>query len=99
MSPARLAVLLDGVPMAEQEARALWARFSAHMDEHRGDLAGFARAEGFASVHPETRDGRAVLVVSQTEPQRAYGMPPPGSGGGSRRPQQGPVQGGGKRRS
>ena len=35
------------------------------MDAHQGDLAGFAKAEGFASVKPETRAGSAVLVVSR----------------------------------
>jgi hypothetical protein len=99
MSPPRLlSALLDGVPLAEEEARALWDRFSTHMDEHQGDLAGFARAEGFASVHPETRDGRAVLVASRTEPQRPYGVPPPRSGGGSGKPQPGRPEGAGKRR-
>ncbi len=26
------------------------------MDEHKGDLAGFAKQEGFASVHPSMKD-------------------------------------------
>ena len=72
MSGAALAVLVDGEPLAEAEARAFCARFSAHMETNRGDLAGFAKAEGFASVHPETRGGRAVLVASRSAPQRAY---------------------------
>ena len=67
-----LAVFVDGAALAEDEARAFWARFSAHMEEKRGDLEGFARAEGFASVHPEIRDGAPALAVSRTAPQRKY---------------------------
>lgn len=69
---ARLAVLLDGDPMPEAEARAFWTRFSAWMDEHKGDLAGFAKSEGLASVHPTMQGGRAVLVASRSAPQKAY---------------------------
>jgi hypothetical protein len=71
-----LAVVVDGVSLGDEEARALWARFSAHMEAHKGDLAGFAKSEGFASVHPEMHDGRAVLVASKDAPQRAYGNAP-----------------------
>jgi len=60
---SRLAVLVDGAPLEEEAARALWAEFSAHMDEHRGDMAGFAKQKGWQSVAPEYRQGRAVLVV------------------------------------
>jgi len=67
-----LSAFIDGTPLAESEARALWQRFSAWMEEHAGDLAGFARAEGFASVHPELHDGEPVLVASRTVPQRPY---------------------------
>ena len=49
-----LAAFVDGVSLPEPEARALWERFSLYMDAHKGDLGGFARAEGFASVRPET---------------------------------------------
>jgi hypothetical protein len=69
---SRLAVLVDGESLPDDEARALWARFSAWMEDHRGDLAGFAQREGFASVHPGVRDGRAVLLVSRVTPQRPY---------------------------
>lgn len=84
---ARLAVLVDGAPLAEVEARAFWERFSAYLEEHRGDLAGFAKAEGFASVHPETRAGVPTLVASRTEGQRPYANAPnrkdgPGASGG-----------------
>lgn len=69
---AGLAVKVDGEPMEEEAARAFWNRFSAHMEAHRGDLSGFAQAEGFASVHPETGPGGAVLIVSRSAPQKAY---------------------------
>jgi hypothetical protein len=69
---ASLAVLVDGKPMAEPEARAFWERFSAHMEENKGDLAGFAKKEGFASVHPSMQGGRPVLVVSTSAPQGPY---------------------------
>jgi hypothetical protein len=59
----RLAVLVDGTPLDPEAARALWTEFSAHMDEHRGDMAGFAKKKGFSSVAPEYRQGKAVLVV------------------------------------
>lgn len=58
--------------MPESEARSFWARFSAYMEEHRGDLAGFAKQEGFASVHPSMKGGSAVLLVSRTSAQRPY---------------------------
>jgi hypothetical protein len=61
---SRLAVVIDGVAMGDDEARALWVRFSQYMDANEGDLAGFAASEGFASVVPEHRKGQAVLVVT-----------------------------------
>jgi hypothetical protein len=85
-----LGVIVDGAALGDDEARALWSRFSDHMEAHRGDLAGFAAAEGFASVHPETRNGRAVLIASRTAPQRPYGNAQNTSdtaAGGSRGPQ------------
>jgi hypothetical protein len=68
-----LVVLVDGAPMPEPQARALWQRFSDWMEEHRGDLAGFAAKEGFASVHPGVDGGRPVLRASRTAPQEEYG--------------------------
>jgi hypothetical protein len=61
---ARLAVLLDERPISDDEARTLWQEFSRHMDENEGDLTGFAEKKGWASVRPEHRQGRAVLIVS-----------------------------------
>lgn len=71
-APVPLEVFVDGVALPEGEARAFWKRFSAYMDEHAGDLGGFAHAEGFASVHPELREAGAVLVVSRAATQRPY---------------------------
>lgn len=73
-TPGRsLSVLVDGVALPADEARALWQRFSDWMEEHRGDLAGFAAREGFASVHPGVDRGEPVLLASRTAPQRPYG--------------------------
>jgi len=80
---ATLAVVIDGVALPEVEARAIWTKFSAYMEEHRGDLGGFAQAEGFTSVHPRSEGGRALLVFSRTEPQKGYGVPEPSPGHGS----------------
>ncbi len=70
--PRRLAVLVDGAPLAEAEAHGLWDRFSAWMEEHRGDLAGFAAQEGYASVHPGVDGDRPVLHASKKAAQRPY---------------------------
>ena len=56
-------MIVDDVPLPEDEARALWTRFSAHMDAHQGDMAGFAKENGWVSAAPEYRKGQAVLVV------------------------------------
>ncbi len=71
----RLSVVVDGVAMEDGAARALWGRFSAWMEEHKGDLAGFAEREGFASVHPKRGPEGAVLEASRREgaKQEAYG--------------------------
>jgi hypothetical protein len=80
----RLSVLVDGVALPEGEAVALWDRFSRYMEEHRGDLAGFAAQEGYASVHPGVDGDRPVLRASKKEAQRPYapvGAKPTGDGG------------------
>lgn len=69
-----LVALIDGAPLPEEEGKALWKEFSAHMDEHRGDMAGFAKKKGWVSVAPEYRQGKAVLVVKTSaapKPARA----------------------------
>jgi hypothetical protein len=60
-----LAVLVDGVALPPDAAEAVWRAFSAWMDENQGDLDGFAKQRGFASVKPEYRRGQAVLVVTR----------------------------------
>ena len=63
---SQLSVLVDGVPLPSEEARALWTKFSEYMDEHRGDMAGFAKLHGYISVAPEVRKGQPVLVIKKT---------------------------------
>lgn len=72
VEPSSLKVKVDGVFLPEAEARALWARFSAHMETNRGDLLGFAKAEGFASIQPAVEGGRPLLVASRSTPQGPY---------------------------
>ena len=71
-----LRVLIDGQPMPPEEARAFWQRFSDHMEEHRGDLAGFAAKEGFASVQPVVGGEGPELHVSRTATQAPYTTAP-----------------------
>ena len=66
--------------MPDAEALALWDRFSAWMEEHRGDLAGFAAQEGYASVHPGVDGDRPVLRASKTAGQRPYAAVKSGDG-------------------
>jgi hypothetical protein len=58
--------------MPADDARAFWGRFSAYMEANKGDLAGFAKQEGFASVHPSMGPSGAVLLVSRSSAQRPY---------------------------
>jgi hypothetical protein len=98
-----LAVYVDGSPMPEAEARPFWQRFSDWMEERRGDLAGFAAKEGFASVHPGVENGRPVLYVSRSEMQRPYaavrGAGPGGAGGSEGRHEPGNRGSGPQRKS
>lgn len=68
----RLAVRVDGEVLAEEAAVAMWERFSAHMEANKGDLAGFAAKEGFASVRPSFDAGGAVLLASRSAAQEPY---------------------------
>jgi hypothetical protein len=72
MSDRPLLARVDGALLPEKEARDLWARFSAYMDEHRGDLGGFAKQEGLTSIRPSFEDGAAILIASHTEAQAPY---------------------------
>ncbi len=74
-----LSVVVDGVALAEADARAFWDRFSRYMDDHPRDLVGFAKAEGLASVHPQMGADGAVLVASRTALQRPYANASSGS--------------------
>ena len=80
-SKKRLGVLVDGTAMPDEDAHALWERFSDWMEEHRGDLAGFAAQEGFLSVHPGVDGDRPVLRASKSAAQLPYA--PVGRSGGS----------------
>jgi hypothetical protein len=84
---AGLVVVVDGELMDEALAKAFWQRFSAYMDEHKGDLGGFAALEGLASVHPELRDGRPALVASRQAAQRPYANAPNLDGAAGQRTQ------------
>ena len=61
---AALVVEVDGKALPAPEAEETWRTFSAHMDEHQGDLAGFAKSRGWKSVAPTYRRGSAVLVIT-----------------------------------
>ncbi len=71
-----LRVIIDGEALPEAEARAFWTRFSDYMEANRGDLAGFAKSEGLASVHPKMSAEGALLVGSQNEIQKPYANAP-----------------------
>lgn len=68
----RLAVRVDGEVLPEDAAVAMWERFSAHMEANKGDLAGFAAKEGFASVRPSFDASGAVLLASKSAAQEPY---------------------------
>jgi hypothetical protein len=65
-----LRVLVDGEPLPAEEGLAFWKRFSVWMDEHPGDLVGFAKSEDLASVHPEMHSGAPVLHGAETKTLR-----------------------------
>ena len=70
-----LRAVVDGVVLAKPDADALWQRFSAWMEAHPSDLQGFARSEGFATVHPELQGAHGrepTLVLSRTGAQGPY---------------------------
>jgi len=78
---SRLAAEIDGAPLPEEEARALWKAFSEHMDANKGDMAGFAKQKGFFTIKPEYREGRAVLMAYTKEPPPAPVAPAKPRGG------------------
>jgi hypothetical protein len=79
-----LRAIVDGAPLPDDQARAMWRRFSEWMNERAGDLAGFAKAEGLASIRPELHDGVPVLVGSRTAQQTPYTSAVKKKGGGPR---------------
>lgn len=81
---AHLSVIVDGKALDERAARDVWARFSAYMDAHRGDLAGFAAQEGYASARPTMGPEGAILEISSTAPQTPYTSVAAGERGGRR---------------
>lgn len=78
-----LVATIDGAALEEEAARALWTEFSAYMDANHGDFAGFAKKKGWASVAPEYRQGKAVLVV-KTGAAPAKPSPAPAKAGAPR---------------
>jgi hypothetical protein len=63
---ARLAVEIDGKRLSDDEARAVWQRFSEFMDASNGDFAAFAKDEGVALVATRTVNGQAILMVTSS---------------------------------
>lgn len=68
----RLTATVDGVRLGDENAEALWKRFSAWMEDHPGDLVTFATAEGFVSIHPGLDGDRPVLRASTRDAQQPY---------------------------
>ena len=64
VKPAKtLAVEIDGVALPDEDAIAVWRRFSEWMEE-KNDLKGFAAEEGVAAVKPTVKNGRPTLLVT-----------------------------------
>ncbi|MRG95192.1 hypothetical protein [Polyangium spumosum] len=84
--PGNLAAFVDGVALPDDQARDLWKRFSEWMGEHKGDMAGFGKQNGYTQITPEYRGGRAVLIAYTKEPPPAPPQKKPaGKGGGGAR--------------
>jgi hypothetical protein len=56
-------VEIDGVALPDEDAIAVWRRFSEWMEE-KNDLKGFAAEEGVAAVKPTVKNGRPTLLVT-----------------------------------
>ena len=65
-----LRAFVNGEELEEPAARALWERFSAYLESHPGDEAGFAVTEGrrFATACFVRGAGAAVLELGDTPP-------------------------------
>ncbi len=64
VSSSQLVAIVDGQGLAPDDARALWQRFSAHMDENEGDFDGFAAKEGFRYARVSVQDHTPSLVLT-----------------------------------
>jgi hypothetical protein len=60
---SQLAVTIDDKPLADAEGRALWTRFSTHMDANQGDFEGFAANEGYVEASVAVRNGVPTLCL------------------------------------
>lgn len=78
-----LSVVVDGRPLADDEAKPMWARFSAHMDANQGDFDGFARSAGFVSARVSVMNGTPTLTLSSTN------APPPAAAAGKKNKRRG----------
>jgi hypothetical protein len=63
---SQLAAVVDGKPSEPADAKALWERFSAYMDEHQGDFDGFAKEEGLLAARVDVVQGVPTLTLSST---------------------------------
>jgi hypothetical protein len=70
VTKSRLAATVDGRRLEPAQARALWERFSAYMQTHRGDFGGFARAEGYAHAAVSAAGGVAMLTLESAATSR-----------------------------
>jgi hypothetical protein len=64
VSSPQLVAIVDGQRLAPDDARAIWQRFSVHMDENEGDFDGFAATEGFRYARVSVQDHTPSLVVT-----------------------------------
>ena len=85
--PSKLAAMIDGALLPEEDAKALWREFSEHMEANRGDMAGFAVKKGWFAIAPEYRGGKAVLIARTTATSKAP-APAPAQAPQKPRPQQ-----------
>jgi hypothetical protein len=76
----QLAAVVDGRHLDEDDARALWTRFSAHMDAHEGDFAGFAASEGLVSSRVAVVEGVPTLTLERTKAAASPSPKPPAKG-------------------
>ena len=79
----RLGATVGGKLLESEQARALWERFSAYMDVHRNDFAGFAKSEGWAHASVGPYGTGAMLTLGNDAPKAAATGPakPQGTGG------------------